>query len=370
MKCPSCGKAIANDSVFCEYCGKKVPNEETFLEDSGIVDDKHPYTKPVEKPKRKRKWLWPVAVGTTGILIALFLLILINSKPHYALSFSEGLAFAHIGDKVGYIDKSGEMVITLPWCDYGDTFNEGLVAVRDKGSSLWGYIDKAGRQIVVPQYSVADDFSGGLAHVVTTEWEHFFIDKNGQRVISLGQGVTVGGFHEGMARVDRCFIDRTGKIVLRPSDSWDHIGDFHEGLAAVWINNGKLGFIDKTGNLVIPPKFDYETWTITDDFCFSEGLAAVPINGKFGYIDKTGDLVIPPRYDRAYCFSEGMALVKINGKFGFIDKNGNLVITPQYDWAYSFSEGMARVDKDSHFLSGIFGKLFFIDKNGNKVLTI
>ena len=31
MKCPNCGKEIANDSVFCEYCGtrvKEVPKPE------------------------------------------------------------------------------------------------------------------------------------------------------------------------------------------------------------------------------------------------------------------------------------------------------------------------------------------------------
>ena len=24
MKCPKCGKEIANDSQFCEYCGNKI----------------------------------------------------------------------------------------------------------------------------------------------------------------------------------------------------------------------------------------------------------------------------------------------------------------------------------------------------------
>lgn len=26
MKCPNCGKEIANDSVYCEYCGVQVQN--------------------------------------------------------------------------------------------------------------------------------------------------------------------------------------------------------------------------------------------------------------------------------------------------------------------------------------------------------
>lgn len=368
MKCNNCGKEIANDSVFCEFCGKKVSDcpEETIVDDSGKVEGKNPSQKPDEKPKRKKKWLWPVVVGSTVIVIGLFLMMLIAYRPNYALSFSEGLAFAQIGGKVGYIDKSGEMVIKLPWCVYGHTFHEGLAAVKDKECDLYGFIDMAGRQVVVPQYPVADDFSEGLAHVLTTDGEHFFIDRNGQRVISLGEGVSVGGFHEGVARVDHCFIDSTGKIVLRPSVAVDHIWDFHEGLAAVQIN-GKCGYIDKTGNIVTP-LYDNENYSILDNWHdFSEGLAAVRINGKIGYIDKSGNLVIPPRYDSASCFSESLACVMINGKFGYIDKIGNLVIPTRYDWAQSFSDGMARVNQNRSFfiISG-----FFIDKNGNKVLTI
>src|SRR5438445_13333722 len=41
--------------------------------------------------------------------------------------------------------------------------------------------------------------------------------------------------------------------------------------------------------------------------------------GKFGYIDKTGKVVIPLTYDEAYDFREGLARVEINGKTGFVD---------------------------------------------------
>lgn len=52
--------------------------------------------------------------------------------------------------------------------------------------------------------------------------------------------------------------------------------------------NGKWGYIDKDGNVVINPQFGF-TWD------FSEGLAVVRIgdekSGKYGYIDKTGKIV-------------------------------------------------------------------------------
>lgn len=50
--------------------------------------------------------------------------------------------------------------------------------------------------------------------------------------------------------------------------------------------DGKFGFIDKTGKLVIP-----NIYTFANDF--NEGLSQVSKNLKKGYIDNTGKIVIP-----------------------------------------------------------------------------
>ena len=76
---------------------------------------------------------------------------------------------------------------------------------------------------------------------------------------------------------------------------------FSEGLAGVCVGrgcyytrpsdkpkeDGKWGFIDKTGAMVILPQFGYVS-------TFHEGLAAVAVGGKWGYIDKTGKFVNQP----------------------------------------------------------------------------
>jgi hypothetical protein len=121
--------------------------------------------------------------------------------------------------------------------------------------------------------------------------------------------------------------------------------------------NGKWGFIDKTGRMVIPAKYD--EW---DDVpIFSEELAAMVIGGKFGYIDKKGRIAIPPQFDDAGDFSEGMAAVFINGAYGFIDKTGRMVVQPQYNYASRFSEGLAMVS-GKHDLCG------YIDRTGKMVI--
>ena len=114
-------------------------------------------------------------------------------------------------------------------------------------------------------------------------------------------------------------------------------------------NNGKYGYINIDGNVIITPQFDYAE-------SFSEGLALVKVDEKCGFIDKKGTIVITPQFDYwgTASFSEGLACVKVDGKCGFIDKKGTIVITPQFDYAESFSEGLALVKVD--------GKCCFIDK--------
>ena len=91
---------------------------------------------------------------------------------------------------------------------------------------------------------------------------------------------------------------------------WEYKGAaFCEGLAPVMDDNEKWGFIDKTGKLVIPCK-----WNGVESF--SEGLAVVlDDNWKWGFIDKTGKLVIPCIWKDAWSFYDGLAEVKDdNGK--------------------------------------------------------
>ena len=131
---------------------------------------------------------------------------------------------------------------------------------------------------------------------------------------------------------------------------------FSEDLAAVRIGDyqtGKWGYVNKSGNLVIPLRYDFA-------YEFSEGRARIESNNKYGYIDINGREIIPAKYDSGYSFSEGFALVKLDFKSGFIDKSGREVIPLKYDEASSFSEGLAAVNTG--------GKWDFIDTTGRKVI--
>src|SRR5687768_7638997 len=79
--------------------------------------------------------------------------------------------------------------------------------------------------------------------------------------------------------------------------------------------NGKKGFINTLGEVVIQPRFQ-------DANDFSEGLCAVRENGLYGFINTQGELSIPAIYDYATIFKDGLALVYLDGKPLFIKADG------------------------------------------------
>jgi hypothetical protein len=188
--------------------------------------------------------------------------------------FSEGMLLVKDGDKYGYVDKAGTVVIGFQFEDAGD-FGDGLAPV--KINAKWGYIDHAGKTSIAPQFTDAASFSEGLAEVTFDEVRPFpgfveslarvdedahrkwgFIDRTGKMVIAP-QFTLSGKFSQGLAPVGKGkeigpftgptnqkwgYIDKTGKVVI--GLQFNSASEFAEGLAAVKVGR-KWGYIDTSG---------------------------------------------------------------------------------------------------------------------------
>ncbi|MBA5872915.1 MAG: hypothetical protein GDA68_23490 [Nitrospira sp. CR2.1] len=84
------------------------------------------------------------------------------------------------------------------------------------------------------------------------------------------------------------YIDSNGRIAISPK--FDVAADFRDNLARVSLN-GKTGFIDDNGREVIPIELEGR---ILD---YSEGFAPFGDIGKMGYLDKRGQIAIAPRFE-------------------------------------------------------------------------
>lgn len=85
-------------------------------------------------------------------------------------------------------------------------------------------------------------------------------------------------------------------------------------------------------------------WSLSN-LCFAqtETLFRIEQNGKVGYIDNTGKIIIKPQFDNGWEFSEGLAPVLIDEDWGYIDETGKIVIKPQFFEPGTFNEGIASV---------------------------
>jgi hypothetical protein len=120
------------------------------------------------------------------------------------------------------------------------------------------------------------------------------------------------------------YISPDGRFAIKAA-GWDFgtiyqgFGVFTGGLAPINQGDSTAGFIDKTGRIQIPVRFN---WT----FGFSEGMAAVRVGDKWGYINTTGTMVIQLQFSNATSFVDGLALVETGTFWSYIDAHGSVVL--------------------------------------------
>jgi hypothetical protein len=281
-------------------------------------------------------------------------------------AFSEGLAVAmpSRGGKWGYIDHSGEFVISPRFETYPNgyvySFSEGLAMIET--SKRYGYINRFGDVVIPPRFLHGTNFHDGMARVINEGPCSYSNDSPCPEVHVLPES-------DGR-EVPRCkftFIDKTGTVVS--AERYDRAKDFSEGLAPVRMG-GRWGYIDKKGHLVIKPIFE-------DAEPFSEGFALVQREGIYGYVDRTGAIVIPPQFKHAESFVEGRAVVgdfSKGGDFYYINKLGQQAFPLRYALASHFYKGLAHVKLKSENLKDDneddlyrAGKFAYITPSGKEI---
>jgi hypothetical protein len=284
-------------------------------------------------------------------------------------SRSEDVYIVSKGDKKGVVSLAGKPITKLTY-DTILPFREGIAIVgmlrrgRFKTSGKYGYLDKQGTLVVPMEHTGLESYSEGVA-IISGGWcYHHYIDKKGKILFSLYANPAYS-FQGGMSRIDvipdssgipindkagqagwkRNYVDHQGNLLIPAR--YDSIGEYvHYGVRTIK-RHGKYGFLDTTGQEVLPPAFDDIDY---DSSYFWANRRRVGQYGRFGFVDTyTGRLVVPVHYQGSLPSQNSLCWLKLNEKWGLVSFSGTTAIPFQYDQVSSFTEGLARVGRDGRF---------------------
>lgn len=218
-------------------------------------------------------------------------------------SNGQGLCPVQVNGKWGYIDTTGNLVIP---CIYEDSWHFENKTAIVKYNGKYGLINKSGKTIVPFQYNNYDLVPVPHDGIICIEVQETADET----------------------RIYKCIDTNADQLLTK--EALVPI-EFSEGLASVWVSHEKgYGVIDINGSFLIPPG-DYD---FISDFHF--GVSRVQKNGKYGYINKTGKIVVDIKYDLINDSDwNPIACVFMGKKFGYMDKrNGNEIISVSLEGDY------------------------------------
>ena len=214
-------------------------------------------------------------------------------------------------DKLGLVDKHMRWVVPMEYdnpieclecLDMGAFFSGGYAVLHKNGK--YGAVDTTGKVIVPFKYDLPFSINKELGML------KFYDDSNQEHPKEY-------------------MTDFNGNLLIGP---YEQLEGFHEGLAA-FSQNGKTGFIDTKGKVVLPCKYDY-AWD------FEEGYCIVGLNNRPVLIDRKGNVKYtfgPSEFCEGTAWKGSVLIVRHeeddwNYQYGAIDHTGKELAPRRYKW--------------------------------------
>lgn len=266
-------------------------------------------------------------------------------KFDYIANSLEGPTRVKLDGKWGYLDRSDSLMMV----DYDEAydFSEGLAMVgnhkqhssQESQSTLWGYINTVGEEVIPLHYEDNRYFHGGLAAVkLNGRWG--VIDFQDNQIVPF-EYEAISEFKDGYAIVAKKHVEVDDNTTIAEelqqslsNDSNDdefyiyYLGDRDEA-------DMKFGIINSQGSIVLPVEYDNVSRV-------SEGMFGVKKKDKWGFTNLQGDLVIPYMFDQIfppfengviqvdYCYDDNENTIscdsdEVDIHTLHIDKQGNII---------------------------------------------
>lgn len=246
------------------------------------------------------------------------------------------------GEKWGYITNSGDVLLDFIY-EEATQFCNGYAVVRLDGvytlideNGYWNAIDKIGLDFVTDIsesaiVGIKDEkyqiYSRTFQLLSEESYDQVYLNDNGLYMVQKdgkwailssdmepvtdylfadvavnSKGKVFSGSYA-MVKDERgyCLINQDGEALYE--ERFADAKGFEGGLCAVADANGKWGFANDNGEIIVD--FQY------GDVCsFSSNLAAVEYGGFWGYINRHNKMIIEPKYVAAYPFVNNCAIAE------------------------------------------------------------
>lgn len=267
-----------------------------------------------------------------------------DGKGDYQVSvepFFDGLALT----SRGFINREGDVVIEISDYrrDYSNGFNEGMALMYDEETKETVAIDKSGNELFRTDGKPINRMYGGYALIKTeSPTRNYVVNRKGDEAFKLDPDEDAHISWIRSAARPSVFTVMSGKklsyfIDLDSGTKYlEGFNDSEQNNAVVvdWNNQvvlydegeKKYGVADLEGNWVIQPEYGFMR-------CDGELYLVVADDGNVGWVDKSGKVVIEPQFescrwlyiiDTTYAFN-GSDLAYITAERCFINRKGERV---------------------------------------------
>ncbi|RFS17082.1 WG repeat-containing protein [Emticicia sp. C21] len=251
--------------------------------------------------------------------------------------FQYGRAVVMLQNKFGVIDMSGQEILPIIYGNPPKIYEEGIILDEIENNQFIDntLFDLNGKILIPFAYPNQNLRHFFLKHISDQEKRQLFFDNNGKMMVPRNYlGMDDNGIYTHGAK----WITEKGEVFTLPH-GWSFGETFQEGLISVIdIRNLRYGFMNLSKELVIPLELEftdsgqfYWGW----DEGFHDGLVMARKAGKIGFINKQNELVIPYLYDDnewGYDFKNGFCVIAKDNKFGVIDTEGKVIIPFVYEY--------------------------------------
>jgi hypothetical protein len=277
-------------------------------------------------------------------------IVLLHKQFDSCTEYIDHITIAKIGierDSIYALINADQKIILPPICEQLQLLFQNYYKFKIQGK--WGLCDSKGNIILHNKYCNIKQITNQLIRVCINSDSDDIPDlyglfsPYGNAVLPI-EYTFINNSSERYCIIERnhhWMLLNTTDLTLHLINGVAYVGNMHNGLCKFYTGNSSnnLEIIESLRDLNL--SCDPTVYEELHEYRNKKTAYFIPPTKGGGYLDKNGNMVIPPQYDIVEDFSEGLAAVKKNGKYGFINRNNETIVPFEYDALYSnFKNGI------------------------------